>query len=555
MEINPSLDKESIKKDKELYKKINRSKNIQMQLSSRRTITNPPLLKNPGSGVRYKYKRHSLPSDINNYSFENIDSIKVIDEIIASINELKSDIKFSQNKKWIINDELKNNLIKIRKELSKENLPNKEIKNILEHDIRNFVDILLEIIENISDDYLDLEILWILNNIIFFSSKFNIINLDTIKITNQITKFYLKVIKSPNDFKFSLLEKMHRIFGNLLFINNKSIYSLINNNIIVNIIESLIKPVSAFRLACLWLLNKILIALKANNDINNYINLFINKFAIYNYNSIFVRLKNLELDEISEFFWLLCELCKYDSDILVQIFFNGYQNYKNYYNIIKNFEFVLNNCMTNKLSQISFRLISNLLVISFSEINNEYLTTKFIENFFEKKNSVILYINDVLNSPINKYDISLVKDVLLLIFNLVCISAIKTGIYFKKGIVNLISDRDYHTNNDILKLLFIIFYKIIYCNSFNFESNDEKVIKACLMTMKNFKNDENILILFIDIFFFYLKATNTPIDEELKNELDFIQKERNVKIESYLNIFEKLSIIVKKASPLAKFLI
>ena len=555
MEINPSLDKESIKKDKELYKKINRSKNIQMQLSSRRTITNPPLLKNPGSGVRYKYKRHSLPSDINNYSFENIDSIKVIDEIIASINELKSDIKFSQNKKWIINDELKNNLIKIRKELSKENLPNKEIKNILEHDIRNFVDILLEIIENISDDYLDLEILWILNNIIFFSSKFNIINLDTIKITNQISKFYLKVIKSPNDFKFSLLEKMHRIFGNLLFINNKSIYSLINNNIIVNIIESLIKPVSAFRLACLWLLNKILIALKANNDINNYINLFINKFAIYNYNSIFVRLKNLELDEISEFFWLLCELCKYDSDILVQIFFNGYQNYKNYYNIIKNFEFVLNNCMTNKLSQISFRLISNLLVISFSEINNEYLTTKFIENFFEKKNSVILYINDVLNSPINKYDISLVKDVLLLIFNLVCISAIKTGIYFKKGIVNLISDRDYHTNNDILKLLFIIFYKIIYYNSFNFESNDEKVIKACLMTMKNFKNDENILILFIDIFFFYLKATNTPIDEELKNELDFIQKERNVKIESYLNIFEKLSIIVKKASPLAKFLI
>ena len=555
MEINPSLDKESIKKDKELYKRINRSKNIQMQLSSRRTITNPPLLKNPGSGVRYKYKRHSLPSDINNYSFENIDSIKVIDEIIASINELKSDIKFSQKKKWIINDELKNNLIKIRKELSKENLPNKEIKNILEHDIQNFVDILLEIIENISDDYLDLEILWILNNIIFFSSKFNIINLDTIKITNQISKFYLKVIKSPNDFKFSLLEKMHRIFGNLLFINNKSIYSLINKNIIVNIIESLIKPVSAFRLACLWLLNKILIALKANNDINNYINLFINKFAIYNYNSIFVRLKNLELDEISEFFWLLCELCKYDSDILVQIFFNGYQNYKNYYNIIKNFEFVLNNCMTNKLSQISFRLISNLLVISFSEINNEYLTTKFIENFFEKKNSVILYINDVLNSPINKYDISLVKDVLLLIFNLVCISAIKTGIYFKKGIVNLISDRDYHTNNDILKLLFIIFYKIIYYNSFNFESNDEKVIKACLMTMKNFKNDENILILFIDIFFFYLKATNTPIDEELKNELDFIQKERNVKIESYLNIFEKLSIIVKKASPLAKFLI
>ena len=210
--------------------------------------------------------------------------------------------------------------------------------------------------------------------------------------------------------------------------------------------------------------------------------------------------------------------------------------------------------MTNKLSQISFRLISNLLVIAYNDINNEYLTTKFIENFFEKK-SVILYINDVLNSPKNNYDISLVKDVLLLIFNLVCISSIKTSIYFKKGIVNLISDNDYYTNKDILKLLFIIFYKIIYYNTFNFEQNDDKVIKACLITIKNFKNDENILILFIDIFYLYLISTKTPLDEELENELNFIKKEKNIKIETYLNIFDKLSNIVKKASPLAQFLI
>ena len=160
-----------------------------------------------------------------------------------------------------------------------------------------------------------------------------------------------------------------------------------------------------------------------------------------------------------------------------------------------------------------------------------------------------------MNSPKNNYDISLVKDVLLLIFNLVCISSIKTSIYFKKGIVNLISDNDYYTNKDILKLLFIIFYKIIYYNTFNFEQNDDKVIKACLITIKNFKNDENILILFIDIFYLYLISTKTPLDEELENELNFIKKEKNIKIETYLNIFDKLSNIVKKASPLAQFLI
>ena len=530
MESNSSIDKECLKKEKELSKTMQRSKNIKLYLISRRTISNSSLLKNQGSGVRYKYKRYSLPYDIDNYDNITIDIIKEIDNIKTTINDLKSDLKFSQNKKWIISDELKENLIKIRKELSKENIPKNKIKNILEHDIQNFVEILIELIENISEDYLIYEILWILNNIIFFTAKINIIYLDSIKISNQISKIYLKQYKSNNEFKYSLLEKMHRIFGNLLFINNKSIYSLINNNIIVNIIESLIKPVASFRLACLWLLNKILIALKQNDDINNYINLFINKFAIYNYNFIFARLKNLEINEISELFWLLCELCKYDSNILVNIFFNGYQNQKNYSNILKNFDFVLNNCMTNKLSQISFRLISNLLVIAYNDINNEYLTTKFIENFFEKK-SVILYINDVLNSPKNNYDISLVKDVLL------------------------ISDNDYYINKDILKLLFIIFYKIIYYNTFNFEQNDDKVIKACLITIKNFKNDENILILFIDIFYLYLISTKTPLDEELENELNFIKKEKNIKIETYLNIFDKLSNIVKKASPLAQFLI
>ena len=73
--------------------------------------------------------------------------------------------------------------------------------------------------------------------------------------------------------------------------------------------------------------------------------------------------------------------------------------------------------------QISFRLISNLLVVCNSEVKNENLLIKFIELFFEKK-SVLLFINDVLNSPKNKYDFSLVKDIVLLIFNLICLSPI-----------------------------------------------------------------------------------------------------------------------------------
>ena len=550
MKSNSSIDKESLQNEKEIKKNKEHSSMVKKYISNRRTIFESKT-ENKSNGIRYKYKRYSLPSNIN---IDNeIDIIKIMDKIKTSLDELKSDLKFSQNKKWIISDELKENLILIRKELSKENIPINKIKNILAHNIKDFVDILIELIDNIKDDSLELEILWILNNIIYFASKNKDENLDSIKIFNQISKFYLIQIKKTNEFRYSLIEKMHRIFGNLLFINNKSIYNLLNNNIITNIIEFLNSPVVSFRLSCLWLLNKILIALKENDDVNNYINLFINKFAIYNYNFIFLRINKIEIDEISEFFWLLSELSKYDSNILIPIFFNGFERIENYEKIIQNFEFVLNNSMTKKLSQISFRLISNILVVCYNDLNNEYLLNKFIENFFEKK-SVILYINDILNSPINKYDIYLVKDVLLLIFNLVCISSVKSSIYFKKGIVNLISDRDYQNNKDIMKLLFMIFYQILISNYYSFELNDEKVIKTCLTLIKRFNTDENILIIFIDILYFYLENTNTIINDELLNELEYIKKERNPKIENYQNIFEKLAIIVKKSSHLTNFL-
>ena len=550
MKSNSSIDKESLQNEKEIKKNKEHSSMVKKYISNRRTIFESKT-ENKSNGIRYKYKRYSLPSNIN---IDNeIDIIKIMDKIKASLDELKSDLKFSQNKKWNISDELKENLILIRKELSKENIPINKIKNILAHNIQDFVDILIELIDNIKDDSLELEILWILNNIIYFASKNKDENLDSIKIFNQISKFYLIQIKKTNEFRYSLIEKMHRIFGNLLFINSKSIYNLLNNNIITNIIEFLNSPVVSFRLSCLWLLNKILIALKENDDVNNYINLFINKFAIYNYNFIFLRINKIEIDEISEFFWLLSELSKYDSNILIPIFFNGFERFESYEKIIQNFEFVLNNSMIKKLSQISFRLISNILVVCYNDLNNEYLLNKFIENFFEKK-SVILYINDILNSPINKYDIYLVKDVLLLIFNLVCISSVKSSIYFKKGIVNLISDRDYQNNKDIMKLLFMIFYQILISNYYSFELNDEKVIKTCLTLIKRFNTDENILIIFIDILYFYLENTNTIINDELLNELEYIKKERNPKIESYQNIFEKLAIIVKKSSHLTNFL-
>lgn len=71
---------------------------VKKYISNRRTIFESKT-ENKSNGIRYKYKRYSLPSNIN---IDNeIDIIKIMDKIKTSLDELKSDLKFSQNKNGI----------------------------------------------------------------------------------------------------------------------------------------------------------------------------------------------------------------------------------------------------------------------------------------------------------------------------------------------------------------------------------------------------------------------------------------------------------------------
>ena len=341
---------------------------------------------------------------------------------------------------------------------------------------------------------------------------------------------------------------------------NNIIEILIQNQIIPFIISSLNNPVSSFRTTCLWLINKIILILR-KLDVVDYIKIFLEKNVILNYKFILSRIEKLySFEEIGELFWLFNELVKYNSSILVPIFFidntNTNKNINNY-NLdiyaIKIFEFVLNNCLTAKMFQTSFRLISNILIVCLNDLKNENLLSKFIEILFSKEN-ILGFINDILNSPKKKYDISLVKDILLFIFNLVCISKIKTSALFKSGIVNLINNIDYQNDNEIMKLLFFIYYKILGSNSFIFEPKDEKVIKRCLILLERIKDDSSILIIFIDIIFLYLKASHSKIAEEIENEIKILCNLDNnisIKIERLQLLAFKLSNFVKIYSPLS----
>lgn len=537
-------------------KELDRSNMVKNYIQSRRTMNSHLDCKNEKKIKRLSYSP-SLNIDLN------FDIVKTIGEVMNIIKELcpknqytLQPIPIGRSQTENMKNKLLKNLKKIRIFLNKESIPEKDI---LQNNVQSFIESLIGSFNQNSDYFIQLESLWIINNLIYFMSKYNENAIDTNKIANLLMEYLIIILKGNEKVKYSILEIIYRIFGNLIHINNNIIGILIKNNVISFIVEQLNNPVLSFRITCLWLLNKLLIILGRINSTDN-INILLSRNAILNYKFILSRIKNnVIFDEISEFYWLITELSKYNPKILIPIFFS--QNIQ--YNIssesanieypVEIFSFILDNSLTNKLSQISIRLISDLLAVCDSEIKNENLLTKFIENFFEKKN-IILYINDVLNSPKNKYDISLVKDVILLIFNLLCIAPIKASIFFKKGIVNLISDRDYHTNVEMMKLLFLTFYRILISNSFSFEPNDEKVIKTCLVIIKRFKDDKEVLILFIDILYCYLKASRTQIENEIENAMQFLMDDQNSNIEIYQNMYLNLANIVKMYSPLSKFM-
>jgi len=476
------------------------------------------------------------------YLFERIHQNKTISLNKIQINEIKS--------------LLLNLLIQIRKELSKENISLIQAKNIFDSpNTKIFSELLINPMNDTCDPFIQLESLWIINNLMFLVAKFkDLISFDVFGLTKMLIEYLINIYKNQkNDgVKYTLEEKILRIFGNLLFINNNILKLFIDYEIISFIIGSLNSPIPSFRNVCLWIMNKILLIMKKTGN-NNIISLFTSKIAISNYKFIISRIQNQNsLDEISELFWIFNELVKYDSTILIPIFFtdinyttnNCFMNLNKEYTINK-FQFILDNCFTNKLLQSSIRLISNLLVVCYKDIKDEDLLSKLVQNLFSKQ-SIFQLLNNFMNSSKDKFDISFVEDILLLIFNLINISPNNTISFFKNGISKLINNQEYINNKKIMKLLLFIYYKIMKNNSFYFEPNDEIVVKSCLFILEGFKDDNDILYILIDIFYFYLKACNYTIDENVENDLKMmINTNENIPNNNLISLLIKLINIIK----------
>ena len=538
----------SMKMDIEKNHILRHSKNIRNFIFSRRNIdssfnnNNKNIIGN--NNLEEVLNTNLINNNISQviYLFERIHQNKTISLNKIQINEIKS--------------LLLNLLIQIRKELSKENISLIQAKNIFDSpNTKIFSELLINPMNDTCDPFIQLESLWIINNLMFLVAKFkDLISFDVFGLTKMLIEYLINIYKNQkNDgVKYTLEEKILRIFGNLLFINNNILKLFIDYEIISFIIGSLNSPIPSFRNVCLWIMNKILLIMKKTGN-NNIISLFTSKIAISNYKFIISRIQNQNsLDEISELFWIFNELVKYDSTILIPIFFtdinyttnNCFMNLNKEYTINK-FQFILDNCFTNKLLQSSIRLISNLLVVCYKDIKDEDLLSKLVQNLFSKQ-SIFQLLNNFMNSSKDKFDISFVEDILLLIFNLINISPNNTISFFKNGISKLINNQEYINNKKIMKLLLFIYYKIMKNNSFYFEPNDEIVVKSCLFILEGFKDDNDILYILIDIFYFYLKACNYTIDENVENDLKImINTNENIPNNNLISLLIKLINIIK----------
>ena len=482
------------------------------------------------------------PNLINN----NISQVMLLFEKIHQNNIMT----LNKNQVNEIKTVLLNYLIEIRKELSKENISMIQAKNIFDsNNTKIFSELLINPINDTFDPFIQLESIWIINNLMFLVAKYrDIISFEVFELTKSLIQYLGNIYKNQkNDgVKYTLEEKILRIFGNLLYINNNILTLLIDYDIIPFIVSSMNSPIPSFRITCLWLINKILLTFKKLGNIN-FISLFTNKIAISNYKFILSRIQSQNsLDELPELFWIINELVKYDSTILIPIFFTDINNkiLNKEYSINK-FQFILDNCFTNKMLQPSLRILSNLLVICYKDIKNEDLLSKLIQIFFQK-DSILRLINEFMNSPKNKFDFSLSEDILLLIFNLVSISSDNCRNYFKIGISNLINNKEYQNDKKMITLLIYIYYKIMKSTNFYFEANDEMVIKSCLGLIQNFKDNESVLFILIDLFYFYLKASNINIDGNIENELNVLINTRdNIPIDNLFMLLFKLNNLVQ----------
>ena len=181
-------------------KELDRSNMVKNYIQSRRTMNSHLDCKNEKKIKRLSYSP-SLNIDLN------FDIVKTIGEVMNIIKELcpknqytLQPIPIGRSQTENMKNKLLKNLKKIRIFLNKESIPEKDI---LQNNVQSFIESLIGSFNQNSDYFIQLESLWIINNLIYFMSKYNENAIDTNKIANLLMEYLIIILKGNEKVKYS----------------------------------------------------------------------------------------------------------------------------------------------------------------------------------------------------------------------------------------------------------------------------------------------------------------------------------------------------------------
>jgi hypothetical protein len=425
----------------------------------------------------------------NLMDFDNLSHNTKIDKnlIIESLNFLFSNNN-NKNKPLITN-----HLKLLRKEFCK-NISEDIIKEIIKK-IPDLIGGFKEYLFDFKNSEIQFESIWILNNLSVYFFNINEIN-NFYNISNML----INLLKNENQFSNSgvrnlIFEKIFKFMGNLIFINNDILNFYLENNILDYLFECLNSPVKSLRIVSLAILNKILIKINNNAQYKKYTSIYFSKNSLYNYKFILSRIdgqynKFNIFDEIYEIYWLINELIKIDFSIVNFLFFSEHIN------IFEKFNNLLSITLVEKIFQPCLRLINNIIVLC----NDNILKFNLINLFF-KKDVIIRTLNNILinyNKEFN--DTSIMKDILLLIFNLSCFEPKQTKEKFFSNIIKLTLNNNFYNDVEIIKFLIYIYYRLYVFDNRIFNINEKNIINTFYLYFQFNQKDLGINLMLLDIF-------------------------------------------------------
>ena len=267
------------------------------------------------------------------------------------------------------------------------------------------------------------------------------------------------------------------------------------------------------------------------NSLRNYLELFVNKDAIYYYQFILKNFENkINFDEVYEFYWLINELFKFKPELGLLLFFSDKEK-----EVKKKFENLLSICLIYKVLQPCIRLISNLIAIGKTHPLIETLCNLIIDNV-----PIANFIKDVLSNKTNKYDEGVVRDTIVLLFNLTFFIPQKCYSAFYNEICEFMITKNSKemSNSETLKMLIQIYYTSIVSGGCQFLEKDKAVIGEMIKGFNLYCNNVPTCIAMCDLLFAFAKFFNLRISDLSQSGMQAFLQNSNLSVEE-VNIILK----------------